>query len=347
MTPSTQGSPSSRYRPVLLALLGYALLLSACGSAPTASPTTAPTTGMVLPTATLASTSTPLPPTQAPTSTPLPTDTPVPTFTPSPTPELFRPGLYKTGGCTSTPTKYFAGVSFCVNDVRINRLGQIVVDAAWTFWNTDPDVISMWKEPDKKNENIYMLDDLGRRYSHINGGGAAYNYTKIYKGEWALGWFIFPEPQSGAKSFTYYDDGYKFVIPGMKLDQPAVLYGYFSPAKGLLSLEYGSDRWQLTADGDLQVLSHVQIAGCTVGEMPDPTPQGAYKNTVTFGNWKFDLYGTNDPQNSRYIREYVLVGAVEGYSDAFKTLFRVMVPNDNSAACLDAVGTLLSTLEVK
>jgi len=74
----------------------------------------------------------------------------------------------------------------------------------------------LFKGSDSDNHRMYLLDDLGKRYDHVATRGAAHDGGRLDAEHPLLrGVFVFPPPQTGAKSFTFRDDDQKAAIAGI------------------------------------------------------------------------------------------------------------------------------------
>lgn len=76
---------------------------------------------------------------------------------------------------------------------------------------------------DTGNTNMYLTDNLGRRYDHIaTGGAAALGGALPWGQETTLtGAFVFPPAQPGATGFVFHDDDQGVVISNLNFAQRA------------------------------------------------------------------------------------------------------------------------------
>lgn len=138
--------------------------------------------------------------------------------------QVFLPVIYRanpadivdeftfTDRCGSTMITYDGNdevrVTECVTGVRIRFDGQMYFDYRWSVEFLDPNVTSIYKNSDANNFNMYITDNLGNRYDHVDTGGAA--ATLVYFYPWgptsADGWFMFPAKRTGATIFAFHDD---------------------------------------------------------------------------------------------------------------------------------------------
>jgi len=70
---------------------------------------------------------------------------------------------------------------------------------------------------DEGNVNMYITDDLGRRYDHIAVGDGAGRDKEMAPNVPEQGWFLFPSPIEGVGVFTFHDDDTGSVITSIDL----------------------------------------------------------------------------------------------------------------------------------
>jgi hypothetical protein len=157
--------------------------------------------------------------------------------------------------------------------------------------------------------------------------------------------YTFPHANPGAFRFTIDDPAYKREITKIVLLEPIitineVVFKYY-PLVG----SYYSDKWTAsqTEQGGFK-LTHTKSTNCEITETKPGEPQGALINTIDIGSLKYDLYRTQQEKWS--LREYVLVGGLDEATLATRPMLQVTVPYENTAECLDAVGTVLASLHV-
>jgi hypothetical protein len=69
---------------------------------------------------------------------------------------------------------------------------------------------SVINDSDTNNPNVFVIDNLGNEYQHIQAGGCAATDLAFHSyGGDGNAWFIFSPAQSGATSFRYVDLGNK------------------------------------------------------------------------------------------------------------------------------------------
>lgn len=73
------------------------------------------------------------------------------------------------------------------------------------------------KYSDEGNRNMYITDDLGNRYDHVEIGGAAQGEHRMYEGQFVEGWFLFEPAKPGITAFTFHDDDQHKTFDGIVL----------------------------------------------------------------------------------------------------------------------------------
>ena len=293
----------------------------------------------------------PPPLTPSPTDTPLPLDTatvtstPMPSNTPtlaaSPTPNQVMPGFYDSGGCTSTIYRMGSRYDLCVISVTVTRDRHMIFSVSWSLTDI-PDRYTVKKESDQYNFKMYITDNLGNRYNHINGGGVAYKSVIIEDGVPVYGTFEFSTPPVGAFYFDFHDDNKEMVIKNIGLTEPIILYGNLNLSHTSYTLPYLLEDWELTYDElDVPVLVNKDMPTCTLKEQLFGVPQGKLKNHLAIGELTYDIYGYIDQSNNLGVREYVLVEGLDGLDPENLPFFVVTIPLDASEACVFAVSDLL------
>ncbi len=344
----------------LIVLLTIGLGLPACSrdlESPTQSSTSSPEPSR---TAHLAL-ETPLPyspiksPTHPRTYTPLPTNTYTPTstftptatftITPTPTKAFNIPGFYPVGRCSSGQApdlEYPLELDFCILSVTIRDDGHMIFEVSWTvhFWDTP----TATKLSDADNHNMYLNDNLGNRYDHINTGGSAAMDVILVNGETTTGWFEFDPAQEGATSFTFYDDDNGISIFGMSFFDP-----YFPDVLELLwyplSMEYSKDLWApgVSEEGGSQ-LTHLTIPTCQLIEWEPSEPQGTSMNIMELGGITYEIYWY--PEDDWSLREYVAVEGIEGLDPGITPIFHALIPYEDSMQCIYKISDVLATLQL-
>jgi ankyrin repeat protein len=109
-----------------------------------------------------------------------------------------------------------AGWTFCVDKVVLNDDGPMEFHVRWIGEGLFSGFID--KGSDAGNRNMYVVDDRGRRYDHIETRGAAAEETRLDdRFPQAAGTFVFPGAASGATAFAFKDDDQQVEIEGISL----------------------------------------------------------------------------------------------------------------------------------
>jgi hypothetical protein len=259
---------------------------------------------------------------------------------------MVMPGNYYVGKCAEAPGQYSATISFCVTGVRVTRDRHMFFDVTWNIDKIPPDV-TVTKRSDYGNRKMYLIDNLGNRYDHVNGGGAAYKSLLMFENSHTPGWFEFGSPPVGALSFDFHDDDNHMVIKGIYLIPG---FGYISYDKLTLDqypliVEYDKDKWTPTkaADGT-NMLTHKKMPTCTIQAKQPQQPQGKLKSQSKVGDITYDIYGYFDEGLNLYFREYIYGSGLSGMDPNIKPFFSVTIPVENSVVCIMAASDVLARL---
>jgi hypothetical protein len=281
--------------------------------------------------------------------TPASTPTIAPSMTPTFTPTALvynRPGFYgNVGGCVT----YDVGrgnimVDFCVASVEVRRDGSMFFGVTWTVHNQGNYTVT--KRSDLHNRNMYLRDNLGNRIDQADVGGGAGVVSGIEGGDTLItGWFLFPPPDPGAISFTFYDDDQRVSISGIVLFNPQIIKDDLVFEHYPFALEYRLQVWKLekTSDG-MNALTHLTIPGCQIIEWSPVEIIGLYKNTLTIGNIEYKIYGWTDSSNKQSVREYLAVNGFKFTNPDQQPFLHALIPFDNGTHCLTDIGEALATL---
>ena len=283
-------------------------------------------------------------PTATSTSGPTATTTLSPTPTNSPTPDLVYnlPGFYPKSGCASYHLpKAEYNVDFCVLNVTINHDRHMVYTVSWT--THIPGKKEIRKRPDTDNRKMHLIDDLGKRYDHINVGGTASKFVWMKDGDTATGWFEFPPAQKEAIAFTFYDQQQDVSIGPFSFTAPIILTERTELTWQPIAVEYSITRWEAgkTEAGGL-LLTHTEIPWCEIQEWPTSEIQGKYKNTLDLGGTAYEIYGWLEEKVG--IREYLAVNSSEDLALETNLLFRASIPYDESLQCIFDISAVLGKL---
>jgi hypothetical protein len=284
--------------------------------------------------------------TNSPSKTPTAAPTDTPTITPTATPDLIEPGLYGAAGCDSRHTPG-GTLKFCVESVTVlpNHNMQFVV--SWQFSDI-PQGMTIRKRSDKGNKNMYLVDEQGKTYGHIAGGGAAYRDRNVVPGKPMLGWFEFPAAPPGVRSFEFHDADQDLVIKNLRLINRIIVDADYELANYPLRLTYRLAQWepQKQEDGSL-ALVHKESPDCRIQDKPSGEPQGKLKNQVKLGDVTYDIYGYLDQGNDLGFREYVAVDSFPGLDPGIRPFLLVRIPLQRSQECILWAGDVLATLAGK
>jgi len=306
-------------------------------------------------------------PTQIPThtETPVPSSTPsltptitdTPTITPSPTPNMVMPGNYYVGKCANAPGQYGATITFCVNGVRVTDDRHMFFDVRWSVEGI-PTGVTVTKRSDYGNRKMYLTDNLGNRYDHVNGGGAAYkNLPMINSASTTsggvlygpMGWFEFPSPPVGALKFDFHDDDNHLIVQDIVLipGYGYIQYDTLSLDQYPLIVQYDEDKWDpAKAEDNTNMLTHKTIPSCTIQPRLISEPAGKFKSLTAVGDIDYKIYGYFDDALNSFIREYVYDSGIKELDPSIKPFFYVTIPADKSLECIVAVNNVLSRLAI-
>jgi hypothetical protein len=127
-----------------------------------------------------------------------------------------QPGLYTfEGRCTRIEFRYGNHVVWCIESVEVRSDGYMKFNAVWTA-PIEPRAY-VKKYSDVGNTNLYLRDNLGNRYHHVEVGGDAGRDIILTRYSTARGWYLFPPAQPGATSFIFHDDDSHVHIEGLVL----------------------------------------------------------------------------------------------------------------------------------
>lgn len=107
----------------------------------------------------------------------------------------------------------------CVDNVVVKPDGYMEFNIVWGV-TLSGRVNRAIKHPDTGNPNMYVTDNLGNRYDHVEVGGAAAELTTLLHTQTAWGWYLFPPARPGATEFAFHDDDQHVQVPGIVLLHP-------------------------------------------------------------------------------------------------------------------------------
>jgi hypothetical protein len=111
---------------------------------------------------------------------------------------------------------------FTVESVDVLHTRELRFNVSWMWKVTDAErdncpSASPVIYSDEGNANMYVTDELGRRYDHIAVGEGA-GEDKLLKPNAAQhGWFLFPTPAADAGVFAFHDEDVGSTISGINL----------------------------------------------------------------------------------------------------------------------------------
>jgi hypothetical protein len=179
------------------------LILSACSYKPPVTTELTPSAiAVATPTEASVIQETPLPTTETSTETTPPLQVPV---------SEIQPGLYliddKCNLLTIEGGHDNLSVNMCITSVAIDASKNMRFNVFWTARAESGEYRTIYKGSDVENRNMYLVDNLGNRYDHIDTGGSASLDDQFYINEETHeGWYLFPPAMPGASSFTFHDD---------------------------------------------------------------------------------------------------------------------------------------------
>jgi hypothetical protein len=291
-----------------------------------------------------------------PTSTPLPTATTGPTLTPSitviPSPSpypsvtpaalVIKSGMYTAGGCLIEALDY---LRWCVVSMEVRYDGYMIVTLSWEQIKSLSGIIT--KRSDVGNKNMFLLDEMGRRYDHVSvEGDAAKDVQFRLRGTKPViyGSYVFPPALPGATTFSFVDRDQGVAISDLALNQLLFSNDFLSLSRYPYTLLYRTDRWSpsVSQDGN-KLLSYKEIPDCQIQELSPTKPQGSLINTMEIGNITYKIYYR--VEGSKIIREYLAESGLPELNTANKPLLRVSMPAEKEVVCVSYAGDVLATLK--
>jgi hypothetical protein len=138
-----------------------------------------------------------------------------------------EPGLYllHPANCAEIPIETNNGIKtwmdLCVTSVSIETDGNLRFNVAWIA-NAEQPTLTIQKASDEKDTGIYVTDEAGKRYDHIDMGGAAmYDLNFYLDGAIKQGWYLFPPVNDYASSLTFHDENQGLVVENITLSERA------------------------------------------------------------------------------------------------------------------------------
>ena len=127
---------------------------------------------------------------------------------------------WQDGACAEIDLGRNAKLTWCVETVVVTASGRLELTASWKASGLAGGTID--KASDTGKEKMYLVDNLGNRYDHIEIRGAAADAGRLSVDNPILrGVFVFPAPHLGATAFTFRDDDQNLTINGITSSERA------------------------------------------------------------------------------------------------------------------------------
>ena len=127
---------------------------------------------------------------------------------------------WQDGACAEIDLGGNAKLTWCVETVVATASGSLELTASWKASGLAGGTID--KASDAGNKKMYLVDNLGNRYDHIEIRGAAADGGRLSVDNPILrGVFVFPRPRLGATAFTFRDDDQNLTINGITSSERA------------------------------------------------------------------------------------------------------------------------------
>ncbi len=127
---------------------------------------------------------------------------------------------WQDNACTELPLDAGAGVRWCVGSVAVSPTSGLQLHVTWTGYGLSGKMLE--KGSDSESRGMYLVDNLGNRYDHIETRGAAREGGHLDQHNPVLeGLFVFPSPQPEAQVFTFHDRDQGLSISGITLSADA------------------------------------------------------------------------------------------------------------------------------
>jgi hypothetical protein len=236
-------------------------------------------------------------------------------------------------------------LDFCITQVVVRSDGYMIFSISQTLHNI-PFYIRVTKNSDETNINMYLLDNLGNRYDHVQVGGQALERILMSSDKTVFGYFTFPPARKGVTSFAFWDDDNHIAVEDIVLVIYPINQVELTLKWHALALDYNTDLWKpgQTTDGG-EFLTHVRLPGCQVMESQSTEVKGTIKNNaLVLGKTTYQLYGYIEDGKDYAVREYLAISGLPGVDVQNPVLLQVVIPLNNSQSCIQAASNLLSSL---
>ncbi len=109
-----------------------------------------------------------------------------------------------------------ASLRWCIEAIAFTEESAMELHVSWRSSGLSGK--RLFKGSDSDNHRMYLLDDRGRRYDHVETRGAARDGGRLDGDHHLLrGVFVFPPPQESARAFTFHDDDQRASISGITI----------------------------------------------------------------------------------------------------------------------------------
>ena len=358
-----------QFRSILILALIFLFITTGCSHQssktsaenPNAKPAAATVAPTIPITATHQPSPTPISPTVQPTLTATPTatskpvDTSTPTLAPTSTPakQAYLPGLYSVNKCTIINNI----ADFCIVSVEVTKDRNMVFLVYWKARKYQAAI----KRSSFGMKTLYIVDNLGNKYLPIKIGGDSTPFIILISGadydlvrngrvyhfrSISYGTFTFAPAKPGATSFLFHGTGANGIIYDIVLDpdKRTTVYETLHLKDSPLMVDYRIKSWEINeSENSNPLLQHKEYKFCTIQQATYSDPKGKYKNTVTFNQIDYKIYGWWEKDWS--VREYVPVSGLDEISDSHSPIFLVTIPyGKDERICLNKAGEVLATL---
>ncbi len=110
-----------------------------------------------------------------------------------------------------------SSIRWCVVKVDVSESGNFEISVSWQMTGS-PEAWAK-KAPDPGNQNMYVVDNRGRRYDHTATQGGAQTGGVLKTGEVLNGVFVFPSVQPGTSHLSFHDADQGIVIRDISLSR--------------------------------------------------------------------------------------------------------------------------------
>ena len=126
---------------------------------------------------------------------------------------------WQDGACAEIDLGGNTKLTWCVETVVVAASGHLELTVSWKASGLAGGTID--KGSDTGNKKMFLEDNLGNRYDHIETRGAAADGGRLSVDNPLRGVFVFPAPRLGATAFTFRDDDQNLTINGITSSERA------------------------------------------------------------------------------------------------------------------------------